>query len=275
MVFLFGKAQELRAPGRHLIMSWLVIGRGIELKEKKKEWSIPEANDCVREKCPEMSGKIKLIFSMEAFAKIVLLTKKISDYEWGAYLVGEQRDNKTFYIKDLVIPKQKVSRASVEFEEENFPENCVGWIHSHNSMRAYLSETDISTASVYKVSVVVNNDLQFAAGCKLQLPCGRIGILTTESPVIEIEGAEVDTSNIEMPEEEELVRASPKDLEICPVCNQKVSPRKGEICEYCGELAHRKCGRFYHGIFVCDKCYEIVKEAKERGEVIGEYDGIW
>lgn len=256
-------------------MSWLVLGRE---KETKKEWSIPEANNCVREKCPEISGNIKLIFSIEAFSKIVLLTRKIRDYEWGAYLVGEQRDSKTFYIKDLVIPKQKVSKASVEFEEENFPENCIGWIHSHNSMKAYLSETDISTASVYKVSVVVNNDLQFAAGCKVQLPCGRVGLITTESPEVELEGAEIDTSNITLPSEEEKPVKITKGVEICPVCGQKVSTRKGIWCEYCGELVHRKCATMYKGVLVCKRCAEYLDERDEILSICrepGEYEWLW
>ena len=253
-------------------MSWAIFGRE---EEPKKEWSIPEANNCVREKCPEISGNIKLIFSMEAFSKIVILTKKISDYEWGAYLVGEQLDSKTFYIKDLVIPKQKVSRASVEFEEENFPENCIGWIHSHNNMKAYLSETDISTASVYKVSVVVNNDLQFAAGCKIQLSCGRVGIIVTEDPEVELE-AEIDTSNIVIPREEKPIRAAPKEVEICPICGQKVSPRKGVECEYCGELVHRKCATMYRGVFICKRCAEYIREKEVwREPGVLEYDGIW
>ena len=245
--------------------------------KEAKEWSIPGANNCVREKCPELSGSIKLIFSIEAFSKIVALTRKIKDYEWGAYLVGEQKDAKTFYIKDLVIPKQKVSKASVEFEEENFPENCIGWIHSHNTMKAYLSETDISTASVYKVSVVVNNDLEFAAGCKINLPCGRVGLLIDEKPEIEIEDANIDLSNITRIEEkvEEPKRIA---ISVCPVCGQKVSTRKGIECEYCGELVHRKCATMFRGILVCKKCADYLSERDEILSVYREprnYEWFW
>ena len=226
-------------------------------------WEIDNEDKLVSEKCPEMEKEGKdVVLENNVVGKIITLLNKYPDLEWGAYLIGEEQKDK-FLIKDLTLMKQEVTGTTVEFVEEDFPKNCVGWIHSHNSMDTFLSKTDVKTAMLYKVSIVVNNALNFVCRVKKQLPCGRVTLVPSK---VILQGIDVDTSKIvEKPKKESIVIVDQSFQNICPVCGCKLSRRKSKLayCPHCRNFVHRRC--FNEEWNMCANCVEMFsKDEKER-----------
>jgi len=109
-----------------------------------------------------------ITLSDKAVAQIISLCKKFDNKEWGAVFTV-----KDGIVGEILIPKQKVSGASVEFIEELGGNGC---IHSHNTMDAFWSKTDDTTfRDRYEYSIVVNNKLEYKACHRVKLPCGGFG----------------------------------------------------------------------------------------------------
>lgn len=109
-------------------------------------------------------------------AKIKYLLKKYEDLEWMTALLGEKRDDGTWVVKDLYIMEQEVTGGHVDPTTKGNLEvaeltNCIGWIHSHNNMKAFFSGTDWETAEMYDVSLCVNNDFHFYGSCLKEVDC--------------------------------------------------------------------------------------------------------
>lgn len=229
-------------------------------------WKIDNGDCVVSDKCPELSSGKRVVLSHIVFGKIITLLNKYPELEWGAYLIGEEKEDE-YVVEDLVLMKQEVTGTTVEFLEEDYPKNCIGWLHSHNSMDAFLSGTDKETAIQYAITLVVNNELKFACAVKKKLPCGR----TALSPArVKVAGIEVDTSKIVekkyVSEYGRVLRDIPlSELpdEICPVCGYKLSKRKSKVqwCDKCQRYVHKRC--FDADLKMCRRCLEEVSSESD------------
>ena len=207
-------------------------------------------NALVEKECPELKeDKPKPIkLNIKVFGKIYSLLKKYPEFEWGVYMIGEETEE-AFEIEDILLMKQEVTGAVVEFmEEKEFPDKCIGWLHSHAQNPVFLSDEDLKTALLYKLTVVVNNELKFLSKFKKKLSCGKMGLVSTE---LIIDSVEIDTSNIT--EKNYFIdrdyfgyRTEIKTTETldkkkyCVVCGQRLGKKK-VLCPVCGNYVHLKC----------------------------------
>jgi proteasome lid subunit RPN8/RPN11 len=107
----------------------------------------------------------------EAYGKMLRMLD-LMDKEIGALMLGRIH-NGDAYVEDVVITKQGVTGASVEFDEEGIDlatmrameqgKVVIGWFHSHVNMKAFWSGTDMKTINDliahtedYLVSIVSN-----------------------------------------------------------------------------------------------------------------------
>lgn len=142
-------------------------------------------------KCDKCSyiENLDLEISMDksVIEKIVALMEN-EEKEWLGFLIGKAVGKEGEYmiitINDIEIPKQNVTVASAEPDEQSmkkiikkYGKNIVGLIHSHNSMSSFLSGTDIEHSFNHGfISIVVNKELDVVVGLKYELPCGMIYI---------------------------------------------------------------------------------------------------
>jgi len=229
-------------------------------------WEIDDV-DFVCDECPEVkNGDIKVVIKPKALLKVISLLKRFPELEWGAFCIGTKRRN-IIYVKDIKVPKQVVTKANISFENNEFPENCVGWIHSHNSMDAYLSSTDKTSAPAYSATIVVNNKIDLVAAVKQKLSCKRYALVEAE---VEIE--------VSKDIEEELKNIQEKAIEIrdgnlwhyyentCKVCGRRLSKNKHKVkyCVYCDSIVHPKC--FVKEKDMCLECFEEHRLGLEKKE---------
>ena len=99
--------------------------------------------DCVTE-CSKAPEEITVWMKPLVKEQIEALMKEYSNIEWLAYLIGEWKDVTTPLVKELFIPEQKVSSASVN--NIRCPEHndlkVIGVIHSHHTMGHSFSQVD-------------------------------------------------------------------------------------------------------------------------------------
>ena len=146
----------------------------------------------------------------ECYLKIKSLMATQKNKEWLAYLQGEIKDDKpknendgnheiTYTVNDLFIPKQVVSYASVNVVNSELPENCIGVMHSHHSMGAFMSSTDRDWInSNHNLSIVVAKD-DMKAQVRYFSPCSNGTKYFVIEPEVDLLLPVVDTSNIETP----------------------------------------------------------------------------
>lgn len=121
-----------------------------------KGWKVKKENDCDSIQCSLLKNPI-VYLEPSVRQKIELLMKEYPHQEWLGYLVGRVSEKENFFVEDLSIPPHKEALgASAEAEPFHIPDNCIGVIHSHNSMGAFHSGTDQSYVDKnFLVSVVV------------------------------------------------------------------------------------------------------------------------
>jgi phenylpyruvate tautomerase PptA (4-oxalocrotonate tautomerase family) len=117
------------------------------------------------------------------------LTKEIHT-EWLGYLHATQREDGSWDVTGITIPKQEVGSAMVTPKETVHSE---GVIHSHVNMKAFFSGTDDAYLNEnHQFSIVVNKSEEYAAVARMQLPCNAMSIVDTE---MEIVGPNVDVDS--------------------------------------------------------------------------------
>lgn len=123
--------------------------------------------------------------------------------EWAVLLTGERStDGMDVQVTGLRVPEQQVrSAASVNLPLMELPEDCVGVLHSHHTMGAFFSSTDVSTLNPrFPVSIVIANlnsgsrslngqggristdherwfGFDYQAVGRVILPCGALGVV--------------------------------------------------------------------------------------------------
>ena len=151
-------------------------------------WEVPKELQAPDHKtCPYTVGEIQL--SHKAHSKITALMDHFT-VEWLGYLIGEWRGDAVF-IKDLMIPDQKTSAASVSQVDEAPPRGAIGVIHSHVAMGAFFSGTDDAWInSNHNVSVVVSRKggapLEFKSQVRKTVACGANMIMELPVKLVEV-----------------------------------------------------------------------------------------
>jgi proteasome lid subunit RPN8/RPN11 len=112
--------------------------------------------------------------------------------EWMAFLVGTRTpDGLQIMVTDLFVPLQTRGHGSCEtVKEEPLAPDVVGVIHSHHSMGAFFSQTDVTKLNPrFPTSIVVAQTkyntgseaqllgFQYKAEGRVPLPCGTPGIV--------------------------------------------------------------------------------------------------
>lgn len=181
--------------------------------------------------------------------KIGLLMEAYPHQEWFAYLVGKITKQHDVCVEDISVPPHAyASGASAEAAKPSYdpntgkyifhsPANCVGVIHSHNTMGAFHSGTDDAYVDKnYPVSITVakrqgSPDLEFDTVCFAVTPCGKA---TTGKPQVRYvqpkplfdvadwlgkAKANIDRKALPTNREVQWLQQVAKDLEVIPCLN--------------------------------------------------------
>jgi proteasome lid subunit RPN8/RPN11 len=209
---------------------------------------------CTQGVCPHYSSIKRSVITLEKEVVAIIqgLLDKFPEHEWGAFLIGKET-SEGYAISSLNIPKQKVTPTFVDLENEDYPKDSVGWIHSHNKMSTHLSTTDESTALIHKVSLVVNNKMEFSGVVKHTLPCGTKTLLPIESVILMRDTLEVDTSMIEIQKAKPPTYLPNIAPGCCAVCGGVIlKGQKTKACDMCGRMLHKHCYKKSGGS--CNEC---------------------
>lgn len=158
-------------------------------RPERTGWSTGEnpmdrvANDCTWCHMPK-NKKENIILLDQRTTEAIMWLMENKNVEWQMLLKGKvstYEDGDVIEINGFVIPKQQVTGATVhnidcidkKFIEE---QGIVCTIHSHVSMGAFFSSTDMSecNASPIKYHIVMNNKYEYQSVKQIQLPCGMI-----------------------------------------------------------------------------------------------------
>lgn len=136
--------------------------------DRRGHWSVEQ--DFKEQGC---FGQVpRVIFSMEVALRVRLLQEKIHS-EWLGYLCG-RRVNGDFLVDDLVIPEQKVTRASVDEIEPVANSNILGTVHCHPwEGRPSASGTDVQyLRGNHDLTVIVSSTEKYACYGRIEAKCG-------------------------------------------------------------------------------------------------------
>ena len=150
-------------------------------------WEVPvEAREVDHTTCPYIGGEIRL--SQRAFSKISALMDHFN-VEWLGYLMGDWK-GEVLTIKDLNVPNQKTTAASVSDVEDAPPRGSIGVIHSHVAMGAFFSGTDDTWInSNHNVSIVVSKKagaLEFKSQVRKRVSCGALMLMNLPVKLVEV-----------------------------------------------------------------------------------------
>lgn len=106
--------------------------------------------------------------------KINALLEHFDRDEWLACLIGQVNpENMEFTVKDLHIPEQVVTSASVDVTDTTLPAHVIGTVHSHHNMSPFLSHTDEEDLmGNSEVTIVVAHN-GWTQRVRRRLPCGH------------------------------------------------------------------------------------------------------
>jgi len=163
-------------------------------------------------KCPHTEEVPKVLVPWEIWQRIMALTKDIST-EWLGYLRADKTEDGSWVIKELIVPKQEVGYATVTPKETVHSE---GVVHSHVNMKAFFSGTDDSYLNEnHHFSIVVNKSEEYAAVCRLTLPCKAMTVIETTVEIITPD-CDVDAFLAEAKKNLEEVKYTPAPLSNNP-----------------------------------------------------------
>ena len=213
----------------------------------KQDFNETKSTEC--NICPETKSELKIQISKSVITKIKTLCAKFPDLEWMGGVYGNVVED-YFLVTGIIVYDQEVSGSTVELTDQgtidmNYDKNIKGWIHSHNKMEVFFSETDIGTANWNKLSLIVNNKMEIIGKTLAKLTCGREMLVNCK---IEIEN-EIDEGFYEkikglitdkITKIKNLYPANVSYQEICAGCKRIVSGKK-KAYSYYGEVYHKKC----------------------------------
>lgn len=155
-----------------------------EVKElEEEEEKEPEEFDSgleLIEECPYMTN-VEIVIPPEIMAKIRAIVEIVEDYEFTAFLIHEkieEEDGITYVVKDIVIPKQKVTSTSVDVDVQSsreYPNAGIIHYHPFEKGRPDFSVIDeVYVNSNRPFSIVVGKTMKMTAVARVPLPCGHI-----------------------------------------------------------------------------------------------------
>lgn len=101
--------------------------------------------------------------------------------EWALLIKGRKEGLET-WVDSFEVPPQERTGGNVEISEVSL-DDIIGVVHSHNSMKAFFSTTDLSKLNPrFGLSIVIAQALDkigfaYKAEAKYELPCGALGIV--------------------------------------------------------------------------------------------------
>lgn len=165
---------------------WISFGKNKDNEDKKNILDVKVKNysDCGF--CKDEDTEETLTVPWEIYSRWLYLCNQFQDKEWGGVFTVAAG-----IVSDFRIPKQEISTASVEFEEEL---GGNGIVHSHHGMGAFHSgQDDKACRNLYAYSVVLTNDQGYAASRRRDLPCGGFGYVDVKLLVSDIpENLDID-----------------------------------------------------------------------------------
>jgi len=129
----------------------------------------------IHEQCPYMKN-VKIYMPRDVYMKVKALIEVVDDSEWLAFLDFEE-DGNDVVIKDIIIPKQETTSASVEVDKDDsskYPKLGVIHYHPHTGHTHFSVTDDEYINSNRPFSIVVTKDMNFKAVVRRKVPCGHI-----------------------------------------------------------------------------------------------------
>jgi len=163
----------------------LIVLHEEEEKEKEKYGEEFDSGFELIDRCPYMSN-VKILLPPLIMAKIKFIVKTVDDYEFTAFLPYyrvEDDGSIVYVVRDIIIPKQKVTSASVDVdpnESKKYPD--AGIIHYHPFKgKPSFSYTDEEYSNTNRpFSIVISKDMKMTAVSRVRLPCGYVGRVEAE-----------------------------------------------------------------------------------------------
>ena len=167
-----------------------------------------------------LEKKERIVIGKLAKKKIKILLKLYPNLEWMAACIGEKDSDGDYWVEDLVILEQEVTGSHTEFslngnKEMSGLQNCIGAIHSHNTMKVFFSGTDWETAEMHTIFLCVNNDYDFFGSI-------RTGIISLPGSNVDGKRLLKDADVIEEKDEED---EDPLFSELKKICDEKIKER--------------------------------------------------
>lgn len=190
------------------------------LQQQPKREEVFEVLDCNPDVkgCPIVGelGKPVVNVPIELWNRFIYLASQL-DYEWFAYLKGEQvGDSNTYNITEAIYPKQKMAGATCVATDEasrNIPDSVIGDIHSHVKMQAKFSSHDEANMS-RPVTLVINARGEHDCVVRVKLECGRY---TRVDAKVMLTGVE----QLQQLEEHVKAQRVVEAVYICPSCKDR------------------------------------------------------
>ena len=143
----------------------------VSMKEPEEAFSIVSSDVTACSRAPR--GAIRMENSL--WYDLITLCSYFKT-EWMGFLVGTRESDRDCTIHDIYFPPQDAGQATVnpvlEAPEYHIEPHTIGSIHSHVSMSARFSKTDIDHAN-WPVEIVINDKAEYEATTRLTLPCGE------------------------------------------------------------------------------------------------------
>lgn len=225
-------------------------GQGYEhiVHTAKKGWNTGDAPK-VCENCDWLprDNKQRIMVNHEVWKSLMGICSKVK-LEWQALLTGTIEDG-VVHVTGYWIPKQEVSQASVKNldlvdDVVIATRGIVAGVHSHGNMACFFSQTDVddTNMSLIKHNIVINNQNQYKAQSRIELPCGLVKfvdaeVFTVGEPVTDLVGLENITERtygFETKSPTIIVERKydtlKNALRWCPICLSKPEEDSGELC---------------------------------------------
>ena len=161
---------------------YLLMGEGEELIEvaEVKEKEQGEEFDSglkVHKECPYIEDAT-IIIPREIYLKIKAMNEIMKSNEWLAFLEFREEEGNRIVVTNMIIPKQKVTSASVDVDKEwSKKYSNVGVIHAHpfSHSSPSFSMVDDTYINVNRTfSIVVSSNNEFKAVVRVKAPCGAL-----------------------------------------------------------------------------------------------------
>ena len=167
-VKLLPESKVVRVPVERGVEGGDVFDTGLEVYDIK-EHGCPFAKKYVIKMPPEIWFKIKKLVEI------------MEDYEFAVIFPDYEEHDNVIYVKSMYIPKQEVTRSSVDVKETL--KTDVGYLHYHPMTSNTPSFSGIDSDNLlrnFKFNIVVSRSMKYEAKVKVKLPCGIFALVPAD-----------------------------------------------------------------------------------------------